>query len=194
MKKALSFLLMSALMAFCALPLKTEAATIALLPMVNNVVDYPDLNSTYYTRAFEAVNGNSNWEMVDSEDIEKYAKESIPSGQLATEQDLRKIAEKSNIDMVMALKLDILDSKYVHSKEDYQVLDMQGVCVAYNRLTGKFQRIVISENGQYEATEGNRNDWKLQEFSRAVTRVVNRAIGKKRISFEKPRISKAGFR
>ncbi len=183
-------MMMAVMSIMLVLPVKTEAATVTVLPLVNNVAEYSDMNATYYANAFDAVKDIKGWEMVDSEEIEKYTKDSVQEGQIAGKDVLKEIAEKANVDVVIAMQLDTLKERYVHSQEDYLLLNMQGVCLSYNRINDKFVKHDFSEEGRFEPTEGNRWDWKRQEFSKAVKREINRTLGKKKISVERPRITK----
>ena len=71
--KLLRSLALSAVAACLSLSVfsSVEAASVALLPLVNNVAERADLNSIYYDRAIEAVKLDPSLEVAESTALDK---------------------------------------------------------------------------------------------------------------------------
>ena len=158
MKKVLRYLLMT-VMAICfSIPCfgAAEAASVALLPLINNVEGGDELaNQVFYKNALAVLNSNK-----------------VPSA--AT---LEKIAKDGDVDIVIAVQLDKLDDRAIDSSEERKLqIDLQGYAVAYNKLTGKaYEHRIYSDKTIPEALT-SRWDWTHEEFGRAVRIEVDRAL------------------
>lgn len=197
MSKFMKTVAMMAISAACMLPsFATEAATVALVPLVNNVVDRDDLGAIYYDRAIEAIkNGDS--ELVDDQRVEKVMDKVVKQGALPTEADLRTISEEGNVDIVIAMEvneLERVDIMMDNAREQEFTLKVTGKCVYYNALTNQHKLIKISDSDRQPLSVGARYDVEGEIFANNVTRYVKRILGVKKVSFEKPRISGAGLK
>ena len=170
MKKVLRYLLMT-VMAICfSIPCfgAAEAASVALLPLINNVEGGDELASqVFYKNALSVLNDKLT-AVIDAAKIGN----KVPSA--AT---LEKIAKDGDVDIVIAVQLDKLDDKAIDSSEERRLqIDLQGYAVAYNKLTGKaYEHRIYSDKTIPEALT-SRWDWTHEEFGRAVRIEVDRAL------------------
>ena len=168
MKKVLRYLLMT-VMAICfSIPCfgAAEAASVALLPLINNVEGGDELASqVFYKNALSVLNSKKGFVVVEND-------------KLTAVIDAAKIGNKDgDVDIVIAVQLDKLDDKAIDSSEERRLqIDLQGYAVAYNKLTGKaYEHRIYSDKTIPEALT-SRWDWTHEEFGRAVRIEVDRAL------------------
>lgn len=197
MSKFMKTVAMLAVSAACMLPaIVSEAATVALVPLVNNVVDRDDLGAIYYDRAIEAIkNGES--ELVDDEKVEKVINKVVKQGTLPGEAELRTISEEGNVDIVIAMEvneLERVDIMMDNATEQELTLKLNGKCAYYNALSNQYKLVKISDSDRQPISVGARYDVEGEIFANNISRYVKRILGVKKISFEKPRITGAGLK
>lgn len=194
--RTLKYIAMAAMAGFLSLPIinNAEAATVALLPLVNNVAEKENLESVYYDRAVEVVKMDPSYELVDSSALDKAIEKNVKPQMLTDRQACEAIAQEANIDVVIAMQVDEMTVKELGTQEDTVILGLRGKCVSYNALTGKYIAKNIVEEDKVEGSVLARFDMPSNQFANSVTREMKRALGIKKITFEKPRISKAGFK
>lgn len=181
MKKLLRALVF-AVMAVCfSLPCfgSVEAASVALLPLVNNVND--DLaNQVYYKEAMAVINSKPGFVLVENDELTKAVEDAKVAGRLPSEAELRKIAQAGGVDIVISMELNKLDQRVRHStKERKLILELQAGTVAYNALTGAFySRSIRPSVSTPEATTA-RWDWLHEQWGRQVRLEVGRALNGK---------------
>lgn len=190
MKKMWKFLIMSIMAVGMLLPISvSEAAYVALVPLVNKVDNHPDLGQLYFLRGLDAVKSQGTYELLDGERLEKAIEKYTIEGQMPTEEQLKKIAADCGADLVFAMEITRLKERMVNSRESFLELDMEGKSVYYSAEKGVYKVHNYSDVLR-DLTEANtRWNWAEEEFGRAVKREVNRAIGKKKITIERPRMS-----
>lgn len=175
---------------------QADAASVALVPLVNNVVEREDLGQIYFDRAIEAMkSGNS--ELVDDQKVDQAMTKVVKQGVLPTEADLRTIAEEGNVDVVIAMQVDELvrtDIMMDNANEQEYTLNLSGKCAYFNAMTGQYKLAKFADNDRQPLSVGARYDVEGEIFANAVTRQVRRILGIKKFVFEKPRISGAGLK
>ena len=191
MKKIYRYLLMTVL-ALCLsiTAIAAEAANVAVLPLINNVEGRTDVSQVYYSGAINAIKAQQGFMMVDNDDLTAVVEKHTTKGVLPDKEALQAIAKEAKVDIVIAMQLDTLDYDVQRGKEDMIKLDLQGYCVSYNALDGKFIKHRIFDDTITEETSMARWDWPLEQWGRNVKREVNRCLKIKKISIEAPRMSK----
>ncbi len=180
MKKILRYLLMT-VMAICfSVPCfgAAEAASVALLPLINNVQGGDELaNQVFYKNAMAVLNSKKGFVMVENDKLTAAIDAAKVGSKVPSEAAMAKIAKDGDVDIVIAIQLDKLDDKVIDSSEERKLqLDLQGYAVAYNRLTGHaYQHRIYSDKTIPEALS-SRWDWTHEEFGRTVRVEIDRAL------------------
>ena len=176
MKKVLRYLLMT-VMAICfSIPCfgAAEAASVALLPLINNVEGGDELaNQVFYKNALAVLNSKKGFVVVENDKLTAV----INDAKVGNKVPSAAIAKDGDVDIVIAVQLDKLDDKAIDSSEERKLqIDLQGYAVAYNKLTGKaYEHRIYSDKTIPEALT-SRWDWTHEEFGRAVRIEVDRAL------------------
>lgn len=171
-----------------------EAAKVALLPLVNNVIERDDLSAIYYDRAVEATKNANDAELVDSSELDKAVSKYIKIGELPSQESCTAIANEGGADIVIGLQVDELDNKPLDAFSDDTKMFLKGKLVVLNLQTGKYISKRIDDDKVVPQMTLARYDGCGDMFGDTVTREVKRILGVKKVTFEKPRISKAGFK
>lgn len=178
MKKMLRALLMAVMtICFCVPAFgSAEAATVALLPLVNNVQD--DLaNQIFYKEAMAKLNSQKGFVLVENDTLSAAIADVHGAMGLPTENALKHIAEAGKVDIVIAMELNKLDSKVRRSKEENKVfLDLKAKAVAYNAITGVYYAREISPSVWTPEATTARWDWEHEQFGRAVRQEIERIL------------------
>lgn len=193
--KFLAMCALSAGMAFSGIN-SAEAAKVALLPLVNNVVDREDLNQIYYDRAVSATKEADDSEIVENTEVDAFGDKFVKLGQLPDQEALAELAQKSGSDLVVMMQVDEMSyhKKSTNLNSDGLVLNLKGRLVAFDNIQGKFINKRIDDEDECKESLTARYDVLGDQFAKSVTREMKRLLGVKKVSFEKPKISKAGFK
>lgn len=192
MKKIYRYLLMTVLALCLSIPaLAAEAATIALVPLINNVQGDEIANQIFYKNAIGNINAQQGYTIVDNDHVTAVIEANKNGNNVPAEAALKKIAKDADVDIVIAVQLDELcDEPVVPPSERMLKLTMDGKAVAYNALTGEFYKHRIYSDKQIDETLTSRWDWVHEEWGYAVRREINRILQVKRIMVDAPRMSK----
>lgn len=182
MKKVLRYLVMT-VMAICfAIPgiNAAEAATVALLPLINNVQGDELANQVFYKQAMAVLNSKRGFVMVENDKLTTVIEKETVAGTLPSEAALQAIAKNGDVDIVIAMQLDTLEDNVIMSSEENKLqLDLQGYAVAYNRLTGKFYKHRIYSDKTVPEAVTARWDWVHEEWGRSVRLEMDRILSGK---------------
>lgn len=174
---------------------QADAASVAVVPLINNVVDRDDLNSIYYDRAVEALKNAEDSELVDDQTLDKAIAKYTKQGVMPDKAALEGIAQEGNVDIVIVMQVDELNRRDI-TFDNRGELDIEirceGKAAYYDSVKGVYKSAKIYDEQKMEMSQGARFDVEGEMFANNVTRFVKRALGVKKITFEKPRISKAG--
>ena len=192
MKKMYRLLLMTVLALCLSIPaLGAEAASIALLPLINNLQGDEIANQVYFKSAIGAINAQKGFMLVDNDNLTAVIESAKVDGNVPDKVILEKIAKDGNIDIVIAMQLDKLDDTTLYSSEGNMVqLALEGRAVAYNKITGEFYKHRIYDDKTIPEALTTRWDWTHEEWGRNVKREVNRILKVKKVTVEAPRMSK----
>lgn len=182
MKKVLRYLVMTVMAVCFAIPgiNAAEAATVALLPLVNNVQGDELANQVFYKQAMAVLNSKRGFVMVENDKLTAVIEKETAAGTLPSENALKAIAKDGNADIVIAMQLDVLEDNVIMSSEENKLqLDLQGYAVAYNRLTGEFYKHRIYNDKIVPEAVTARWDWVHEEWGRSVRLEMDRILSGK---------------
>ncbi len=172
MKKLLNYLLMVVLAVCFAVPATSvaEAATVALVPLINNVEGGDKLASQlYYKEAIATIKRQEGFSLVESAQVKNIIAEACIGQEVPDKETLARIAKKAGVDMVFAMQLDKLHDKPINISRDLILeLNMEGVAVGYNALNDVYYQHEFSDDKQIDAALTSRWDWVHEEFARQV--------------------------
>lgn len=179
MRKVLRCLLLT-LMTLCfSLPAlgAAEAATVALLPLINNVAGDELAGQIYYKEAINALKSKKGFVLVENDALTAAIEAANVGTTVPTQAALAKIARDGDVDIVFALQLDELSKRERQLPgERIAKLNLQGKAVAYNRLNGAFYEHKLKSDKEIDVSLTARWDWKHEEFGRAVRQEIDRAL------------------
>ena len=180
MKKILRYLLLT-VMALCfSLPCfsAVEAASVAILPLINNVEGGDDLaNQVFYKEAINTLKYEKGFVMVENDKLTAAIEAAIITDDVPDKATLARIAQDGGVDIVFCMELDDLELKNARrfGELNYK-LDMEGEAVAYNALTGSFYKHEFSSDKEIDSALTARGSWKHDEFGRQVRRELKKAL------------------
>lgn len=192
MKKIYRYYLMTVLALCLSIPaLAAEAASVALVPLINNVQGDELANQIFYKSAIGTINGQKGFTIVDNDAFTAVIEANVQGKNVPDENTLKKIAKDGKVDIVIAVQLDELhDDPVFPSSERILKLTMRGKAVAYNALTGEYYKHKIYSDKEIDETLTSRWDWVHQEWGYAVRGEMNRILKVKKIMLDAPRMSK----
>ena len=179
MKKVLRYLLMTVLAICFAIPClnAAEAATVALLPLVNNVEGDEIANQVYYKQAINAIKAQPGFVLVENDQLTQAFENAKINTAGIDQKSLEKIAKEGNVDVVFAMQLDKLGSKPVNrTGERVLKLELEGKAFAYNRLNCVYYVHNLKGGKEIDEALTSRWDWAHEEFGRAVRQEISRAL------------------
>lgn len=192
MKKIYRYLLMTVLALCLSIPaIAAEAASVALVPLINNVQGDELANQIFYKNAIGAINAQPGYVIVDNDHVTAIIEANKNGNNVPNEATLKKIAKDAKVDMVIAVQLDELyDEPVFPSNERMVKLTMRGKAVAYNAISDKYYQHKIYSDKEIDETLTARWDWVHEEWGYAVRHEMNRILQVKKIMVDAPRISK----
>lgn len=184
MKKLLSFVcaLLMAMAVNMSHAVTAEAARVAVLPL-----QFKDLNmeragdfTTYYWDIMVNKFQYPNYELLDDEKVAA----AIPGEELQSfdKASLMDVANRTDADIVVAMRLDDMDEKedYSSFSEVMKRFRLEGEYAGYNRLTGTFYHKKIYEHYSVEADLTVKNDYQQMTFVDITKRYVYRTLKEKK--------------
>ena len=192
MKKFYRYFLMTVLALCLSIPaIAAEAATVVLVPLINNVQGDEIANQIFYKNAITAINAQQGYTIVDNDKVTEIIESNKNGNNVPSEAALKKIAKDANVDIVIAIQLDELHDEPVFPSVERMVkLTMSGRAVAYNTLANKFYQHKIYSDKEMDETLTSRWDWVHEEWGYAVRHEINRILQVKKITVDAPRMSK----
>ena len=192
MKKMYRLLLMTVLALCLSIPaLGAEAASIALLPLINNVQGDEIANQVYFKSAIGAINAQKGFMLVENDELTVAIEVAKIAGKVPSKATLEKIAKDSNVDIVIAMELDKREDTTMYASEENKLqLALDGKAVAFNKVTGEFYQHRIYDDKTVPEALTTRWDWTHEEWGRNVKREINRILKVKKVTLEAPRMSK----
>ena len=192
MKKIYRYLLLTLLALGLSIPaLGAEAASVALLPLICNVEGDTVASQVYFKNALNTINAQKGFVLVDNDQLTAAIEAAKLGREVPDQATMAKIAKDGNVDLVIAMQLDVLKDEAIYDANDDRLkLDLQGYAVSYNKQTGEFDKHRIFDDKEIPAALASRWDWTHDEWGRNVKREVNRILKVKKVTVEAPRMSK----
>ena len=192
MKRIYRYLLMAVLAICLSIPaFAAEAASIALLPLINNNQGDEIANQVYFKSAINAINAQKGFMLVENDKLTAAIDAAKIAGKVPSKAALEKIAKDGNVDIVIAMELDKLDDITLYSSEGNMMqLVLDGKAVAYYKITGEFYQHRIYDDKQVPEALTTRWDWTHEEWGRNVRAEINRILKVKKVQLDAPRMSK----
>lgn len=192
MKKIYRYLLLTLLALCLSIPaLGAEAASVALLPLICNVEGDTVASQVYFKNALNSINAQKGFVLVDNDQLTAAIEAAKLGREVPNKATMAKIAKDGNVDLVIAMQLDVLKDEAIYDANDDRLkLDLQGYAVSYNKLTGEYVKHRIFDDKEIPAALASRWDWTHEEWGRNVKREVNRILKVKKVTVEAPRMSK----
>ena len=179
MKKVLRYLLMTVLAICFTIPClnAAEAATVALLPLVNNVAGDELANQVYYKQAINAIKAQPGFVLVENDQLTQAFENAKINTAGIDQKSLEKIAKEGDVDVVFAMQLDKLARKPLNrTGERVLKLELEGKAFVYNRLNGVYYVHNLKGGKEIDEALTSRWDWAHEEFGRAVRQEISRAL------------------
>ena len=183
MKKVLRYLLMTVMALCVSIPcLSVEAASVALLPLINNVEGGDDIaNQVFYKEAISTLKYQKGFVLVENDKLNAAIDAARIGDEVPDKLTLAKIAKEGGVDIVFAMQIDDLEDKPVFPSAERMVeLDMEGKAVAYNNINGVYYKHEFGSDKQIDETLTSRWDWVHEEFARQVRVEIKRALKAKK--------------
>lgn len=182
MKKMLRYLLMT-VMALCfSLPcLSAEAATVALLPLINNAQNYEEANQIFYKEAIAAMNSQKGFMMVENDKLTAAIDAANVGNKVPGENVLVKIAKDGDVDIAIAIQLDKIEEETLFSSEENKIkINILGRAVSYNALTGEFRNRKINHEVLIPEVFSSRWNVSNEEWGKVVRTEIKKALSAKK--------------
>lgn len=182
MKKVLRYLLMTVMALCISLPcLSAEAASVALLPLINNVQGDEVANQVFYKNAIAALNRTKGFVMVENDKLTAAIDAANIGNEVPGEATMAKIAKEGKVDMVLAIQVDVInDIPQPSSEENKLKMDIQGYAASYNALTGVYKKDRIYNDSVIPEVFSSRWDLVHEEFGREIRKAVTKALKAKK--------------
>lgn len=192
MKRLIRLFLLSVFAICLSIPcLNAEAASIALLPLINNVEGDTLANQVFYKSAINSINRKAGFVIVENDKLTAAIEAANVGKEVPSKDVLAKIAKDGNADLVIAMQLDVLDDVILDSSNERELqLQLEGKAVAYNKLIGEFYSHKITDSNKIPEALSARWDWTHEEWGRNVSREIDRILKIKGVRFDAPRMSK----
>ena len=182
MKKVLRYLLMTVMALCISLPcLSAEAASVALLPLINNVQGDEIANQVFYKNAIATMNKTKGFVMVENDKLTAAIEAANIGNEVPEEVVMAKIAKEGNVDMVIAIQVDVINDIPIPSSEENKLkMDIQGYAASYNALTGVYKKDRIYNDNIVPEVFSSRWDLAHEEFGREVRKAITKALKAKK--------------
>ena len=182
MKKVLRYLLMTVMALCISLPcMSAEAASVALLPLINNVQGDEVANQVFYKNAIATMNKSKGFVMVENDKLAAAIEAANVGNEVPGEFAMAKIAKEGNVDMVIAIQIDTINDIPQYSSEENRLkMDIQGYAASYNALTGVYKKDRIYNDSTHPEVLSARWDLVHEEFGREVRKAITKALKAKK--------------
>ena len=182
MKKVLRYLLMTVMALCISLPcMSAEAASVALLPLINNVQGDEVANQVFYKNAIATMNKAKGFVMVENDKLTAAIEAANVGNEVPGELAMAKIAKEGNVDMVIAIQIDTINDIPQYSSEENRLkMDIQGYAASYNALTGVYKKDRIYNDSTHPDVLAARWDLVHEEFGREVRKAITKALKAKK--------------
>ena len=114
MKKIYRYLLLTVLALCLSIPaLGAEAASVALLPLICNVEGDTIASQVYFKNALNSINAQKGFVLVDNDQLTAAIEAAKLGREVPDQATMAKIAKDGNVDLVIAMQLDVLKDEAI---------------------------------------------------------------------------------
>ena len=149
----------------CAGLARVEAATVALIPLINKVefqtVEQEKVpNMIYMNQALAVLKNKPGYMLVENDRLRHAIKDNIDPYKLPTKEQMQTVSKKGNVDIVFAMELTNYDYSVDATMLDTRMVKMnvRANLVSYNRLTGKYTIKQCVDDSEFDETLTSRWD------------------------------------
>ena len=165
-----------------------QAATVAIIPLINNVEfntqgEEQVPNMIYYNEGIGVMKKAPGYSLVDNARLRHAVEDNFEIGKLPTQEQMMKVSKRSNVDIIIASMLTKYGRKPAgkSAHEMNMQMDVEAKVVTYNRLTGKYKVKNFNDDTIYDATLESRFDLVQESWGRLVRRIFSSVIKVKEI-------------
>lgn len=164
----------------CAGLARVEAATVALIPLINKVefqtVEQERVpNQIYMTQALAVLKNKPGYMLVENDRLRHAIKDNIDPYKLPTKEQMQTVSKKGNVDIVFAMELVNYDYSVIPSLDAPTVkMNVRANLVSYNRLTGKYVIKQCVDDSEFDETLTSRWDVTQESWIRMVKQEFDR--------------------
>ena len=162
---------------------KTEAATVAVIPLINrvefNTVEEEKVpNQIFYTVGLNALREKPGYMLIENDRLRHAIENNIKPYEMPTQEQMKEISKKSNVDILIAVELINYGRKRLNKgqNEMFMQMDIKANVVTYNRLTGKYVKKVMKDDSPYDATLESRYNRVQESWTKLVRREFSRIV------------------
>lgn len=179
MKKIIRCLLLAVTVILLSIPAfnAAEAASVALIPLINNVQGDELAGQIYFKEALNVINSKKGFVLEDNDKLNAAIDAAKIGKEVPSEAALAKIAKDGDVDIVIAMQVDVLEDEALRSSEEDKLkMNIQGYTVAYNRINGVFYKHRIYNDDLVPEVFSSRWDLVHEEWGKAVRIEIDRAL------------------
>ena len=160
---------------------RVEAATIAIIPLINKVEfqsaeEEQVPNQIFNNQALAVIKNKPGYMLVENERLRHAVKENIDPYTLPTKEQLAVVSKKGNVDIVLAMELTNYALRVPDRQGDTRmvIVDVRGNLASYNRLTGKYVIKRCGDANEVDETFTSRWDLVQEDWNRLVRQEIDR--------------------
>ncbi len=178
--KVLKYMLAVAALVFSFVAVKVEAATVAVIPLINkvefNTVEEEKVpNMIYMNQALSVLKSKPGYMLVENDRLRHAIKDNIDPYKLPTKEQMKTISKKGNVDIVFAMELVNYNYTVIPSLNAPTVkMNVKANLVSYNRLTGEYKVKDCHDDSEFDETFTSRWDVTQEAWTRMVNQEFDR--------------------
>lgn len=162
---------------------KTQAATVAVIPLINrvefNTVEEEKVpNQIFYTVGLNALREKPGYMLIENDRLRHAIENNLKPYEMPTHEQMKEISKKSNVDILIAVELTNYGRKRLNKgqNEMFMQMDIKANVVTYNRLTGKYVKKTMKDDSPYDATMESRYNRVQESWTKLVRREFSRIV------------------
>lgn len=179
--KVFKYMLAVVALAISFAAVKVEAATVAVIPLINKVEfntaeEEKVPNMIYMDQALKVLKNKQGYMLVENDRLRHAIKDNIDPYKLPTKQQMKAVSKKGNVDIVFAMELINYDYKNILGGLDASTIKMnvKANLASYNRLTGEYYIKKCVDDTEMDETFTSRWDVTQEAWTRMVNQEFDR--------------------
>ena len=178
--KVFKYMLAVVALAISFAAVKVEAATVAVIPLINKVEfntaeEEKVPNMIYMNEALNVLKNKQGYMLVENDRLRHAIKDNIDPYKLPTKEQLKTISKKGNVDIVFAMELTNYDYNVnERATTRMTIMNLRANLISYNRLTGEYYTKKCVDNSEADETFTSRWDIVQEAWTRMVEQEFDR--------------------